>query len=512
DHLPDEIPETRAASVAWWPDGSGFAYARYPADDEYHRHIRTHRLGDAAETDPVLVAPFEDPAAWPDVSLDHDGRWYVIHVAYGWTRIDVLLIERTTGAKTTVVEGVDAITAFEVLGDQLIGHTTLGASRGRVVTAPVESPTPDQWHTIVPESDEVIEGVAVAGRRALLVPTTTRATARLRRYDLDGGGATAVPLPYTGSLAGLDADPDREVAVFGFTSFTAPPALYRWTPGSVEPWSRLPGVPDPAAYVVHHVAYPSTDGTEIPLFLIRSANQQAGLDTSTILTGYGGFAVTMSPAWNPVIATHCDGGGLYAVACLRGGAEFGEDWHKAGMRDRKQRVFDDFAAAADWLVATGHAARDRLAIRGGSNGGLLVAVTMTQRPDLCRAVHCAVPLTDMIRFPEFLIARLWVPEYGDPAVADEFAWLYAYSPYHHVVDGTCYPAVLVTTAEEDSRVDPCHARKLAARVQAASGCSDDHPVLVRIETKAGHGQGKPVSKQADEAADVLAFLHWQLGR
>jgi prolyl oligopeptidase len=234
-------------------------------------------------------------------------------------------------------------------------------------------------------------------------------------------------------------------------------------------------------------------------------------DTPVVLTGYGGFAIAESPAWSPVGVAVADAGGIYAVAGIRGGLEHGEDWHQAGMRHRKQQVFDDFTAAADWLVAEGLTRRDRLAIRGGSNGGLLVGAALTQRPDLCRAVHCAVPLLDMVRFPHFLIARLWIAEYGDPDEPEDFAALFAYSPYHHVEDGTCYPAVLLTTADSDSRVDPCHARKFAARLQAATSCGDERPVLLRIETRAGHGQGKPVGKQADEAADVLAFLFDQLG-
>jgi prolyl oligopeptidase len=206
-----------------------------------------------------------------------------------------------------------------------------------------------------------------------------------------------------------------------------------------------------------------------------------------------------------------DAGGVFAVACIRGGSERGEDWHRAGMRDRKQQVFDDFTAAVDWLVDSGRAGRDRLAIRGGSNGGLLVAVALTQRPDLCRAVVCAVPLTDMVRFPRFLIARLWTPEYGDPDVAEEFAWLWAYSPYHRLVEGTRYPATLVLTGESDSRVDPAHARKFGAALAWATADGNERPVLVRVESRAGHGQGKPASKQAEEAADVHAFLRQQIG-
>ena len=215
--------------------------------------------------------------------------------------------------------------------------------------------------------------------------------------------------------------------------------------------------------------------------------------------------------WSPTIAAWCEKGGLYAIAGLRGGIEHGETWHDAGRRANKQNVFDDFHAAADWLVATGRTSRERLAIDGRSNGGLLVGAALTQRPDLCAAVSCGVPLLDMIRFPQFLIARLWTDEYGDPDVAEEFGWLHAYSPYHHVVEGTAYPATFLWTAEGDTRVDPLHARKMAALLQASSGSIGERPILLHQEGRAGHGVGKPVSKKADEQADVLAFFTWQLG-
>ena len=259
------------------------------------------------------------------------------------------------------------------------------------------------------------------------------------------------------------------------------------------------------------VTYPSLDGTSIGLFLIHRSDVSPGPDVPAILNGYGGFAISETPVWSPQIAAWCAAGGLYAIAGLRGGLEEGEAWHHAGRRDTKQNVFDDFHAAADWLVDNGLAARDHLAVLGRSNGGLLVGVALTQRPDLCRAVWCGVPLLDMIRFPQFRIARLWTSEYGDPDVADEFAWLHAYSPYHHVADGTAYPATLFTTAEGDSRVDPLHARKMAALVQAASAGQDERPVLLFQEGRAGHGVGKPVAKRADELADGLAFLGWQIG-
>jgi prolyl oligopeptidase len=257
---------------------------------------------------------------------------------------------------------------------------------------------------------------------------------------------------------------------------------------------------------IERTSYPSGDGTEIGLFLIHRADVTPSADTPTILNGYGGFTITMSPAWQPRIAAWCAAGGLYAVAGLRGGHEHGEEWHTAGSRGNKQNVFDDFHAAADHLVESGRTSRQRLAILGGSNGGLLVGVALTQQPDLCRAVVCAVPLLDMIRFPQFLIAKLWTSEYGDPDVAEEFAWLHAYSPYHHVVGGTCYPATLVQTAEGDTRVDPLHARKMVALLQAASPCLGQRPILLSQEGRAGHGVGKPVSKRADEIADALTFL------
>jgi prolyl oligopeptidase len=529
ERLADTIPFTRAASVAWAPDGRAFAYTRYPdpaavgADESnYHRTVWWHALGDDPGHDELVWSDLPDKTAWPSVELSRDGRWLVIEVALGWTRVDVHLIDRTTGRRTTVIEDVEALSSFTVVRDRLVGHTTLEAPRGRVITAPLRSPTPEHWRTVVPESDDVIQGVAVT-ERSLLVASTRAAVSRLHHLPLPlepAKGSTVpvvgppgeIALPEPGSVADIASDREGDSAVIAFTSWTRPSALWRWRPGEeLREWSHLPSPVNPDRYRAEVETYPSTDGTPITLFTVRRADVEPAPDTATLLTGYGGFAVTMSPGYSPAAVAVADDGGVFAVAGIRGGAEDGEDWHRAGMRERKQQVFDDFAAAGDFLVAAGRTSRDRLAIRGGSNGGLLVAACETQRPDLCRAVVCAVPLTDMVRFPRFLIARLWTPEYGDPDVGDEFAWLWAYSPYHRVVEGTCYPATLVLTGEEDSRVDPAHARKFAAALQWATGCGDRRPVLVRVEARAGHGQGKPTSKQADEAADVHAFVRWQLG-
>ncbi|MCC5951664.1 MAG: S9 family peptidase [Acidimicrobiia bacterium] len=558
--LRDAIPSTRAASVAWAPDGSGFAYTRYPTvgtvppgEEEYWRKVYWHDIGQPWEDDELLWDRLPDKAAWANVTASPDGRYLLIHLSIGWSRVDVHLLDRWQGSHTVMMEGIEAVASFEVVGDRLIGLTTLGADRGRVVTAPLHAAWHERWQTVVGEQPRSVMEAVVATSNSILVLSSRDAVAHLDRYAHDGSGRAEVPLPGKGSLAGLSGSRERDEAFLCFTSFTVAPMLLRWSEGHLEPWDtpvadspagstespthgEMPGAdagpvpggrrsgptpePVPATrprsqvagerHVVEQATYPGLDGTEIPIFLVRHRDTEPSPTTPCVLTAYGGFAITMAPTYSAAVVTVCDLGGIYAVANIRGGAERGEPWHRAGMRQHKQRSFDDFISAADWLVETGRTSRERLAIRGGSNGGLTVGAAITQRPDLCRAVHCAVPLLDMVRYHRFGIARLWMPEYGDPDVPEEFAWLHAYSPYHRVRDGHCYPATLFTTADGDSRVDPLHARKMTARLQRASSCEEHHPVLLRSETGAGHGQGKPLSRQADELADVLAFLTWQL--
>ena len=515
--LADEVPHTRAASVAWLPDSSGFAYTRYPDPDEvgaeeagYHRTVWWHRIGDAVDDDRPCFTDLPTKEAWPEVSLSADGRWLLVHVELGWSRTDVHLLDRDADTWTTVVAGEEATTWLSVDGDRerLVGTTTLGAPKGRVVAAPLGDPRPSTWVDLVPEGDDVLGAVARAEDH-LLVLRTRAGVSSLHHHDADGhrlgdAGALLGGLSAVTALASHPSCPG--VVAVGHTSFTRPDTVSAWRPdGETTPLTTFEAGAVDAA-VVAQVRYPSSDGVEVPMILVHGADTVVGPDTPTVLTGYGGFNITETPAWSPFVAAWCESGGQVAVAGLRGGSEEGEAWHQAGMRERKPQVFADFEAAADWLVAEGRTSRERLAIRGGSNGGLLVAACTTRRPDLCAAVVCDVPLTDMVRFPRFLIARLWIPEFGDPDVPEELAWLHAYSPYHQVADGTCYPPVLITTGEEDSRVDPCHARKLAARLQAATSCGEQRPILLRVESAAGHGQGKPTSKQVEERADVLAFL------
>lgn len=514
DLLDDAIPDTRACSVAWEPDASAFVYTRYPDGDEYRRHVRRHIVGDDPADDEVLLGPDDlpDPTAWPSVELSRDGRWLLVSISLGWSRVDLRLLDRSTGSWATLIEGVDALTSlsFDDRRSRLVGVTTLDADRGRVVAADLLAPTAADWTTIRSEDADprrVLDWALPVPSGGLLVRSTVWGVAELWSGP---SGADPVALPGVGDLLGADVDEDDDVAVVTFTSFTQPPQLLRWTPaGGCDPYAPLPGSPD-VAVTVERSSYASVDGTDIPLLVVDGASTPEQGPARTILTAYGGFAIASSPAYSAIAAAWCEVGGRFVVAGIRGGAEEGEAWHRAGVLDRKQTCFDDFFAAADHLVDTGRTTRELLALRGGSNGGLLMGAAITQRPDLACAVHCAVPLLDMVRYHRFLIARLWIPEYGDPDQPADFAWLHAYSPYHRLVDGTCYPAVLVTTAEQDTRVDPCHARKFGARLHAATSCGDERPVLVRVESKAGHGVGKPASKQADEAADVVAFLDAQL--
>ncbi|MCU0269845.1 MAG: prolyl oligopeptidase family serine peptidase [Acidimicrobiales bacterium] len=519
--LRDRIPWTRACSVAWLPDGSAFAYTRFPdpagRPTEEHlwwRRVFWHRVGEDWRHDELVWDELPDPTAWPNVSLSPDGRWLLVHQAIGWRRVDVHLVDRATGARIVLVDGIEAVSSFTVVGDRIVGLTTLDAPRGRIVTAPLARAWHDEWRTIVPESERVLEAV-VSTSRSLIVLSSLRAVSGLDRYDHDGSDHRALVLPELGSLAGLTGSRDRDEAFFSFTSFTTPPTLMRWTPDGVRDWSHLreldgPGTGPQGRYEVDQVRFPSFDGTPVSMFLIRADDTVPGPDTPCVLTAYGGFAVTLGPSYSAAVVDVCDRGGLYAVANVRGGGEEGEAWHAAGMGPHRRRSIGDLLAAADHLVERVGISRQRLALRGGSNGGLLVGAAIARRPDVCRVAQLAVPLTDMVRYHRFLVARLWVPEYGDPDDPEAFRWLLDYSPYHRITDDRCYPAVLLTTAESDTRVDPLHARKLTARLQAASSCGETRPILLREEARAGHGQGKPMSLQADELADVLAFLDWQL--
>lgn len=516
--LADVIPWTRACSVAWEPDARGFFYTRYPepgtvpeGEESYHRHVHHHTLGTDWRKDPLVFGADRPPQDWPNVQLSPNGRYLVVTVSRGWSRTDVYLLDRSReGGFVTVSEGEEALFGAIVRNDALYLHTNQNAPRYRLLRADLEHPGPESWREVIPEGASVLQGV-LAIRSHLVAAWLEDASSRLSVHALDGACEHAVALPSIGSVSSLTGAWDGDEAFFGFSSYTVPPVVFRLRPaeGRLERWAAVEGGFDAQRFRVRLTHYSSRDGTRISMFLVDACDRPQDGRGAAVLTGYGGFNVSHTPAFGRSLLAFLEQGGLYAVAHLRGGGEYGESWHQAGMLGRKQNVFDDFLAAAESLVKEGHAAPDRLGILGGSNGGLLVGAALTQRPELFRAVVCQVPLLDMVRYHLFRIARLWIPEYGSAEEPHAFRWLFAYSPYHRVRDGAPYPAVLLTTGESDSRVDPLHARKMAARLQAAS--SSGHPVLLRLESRAGHGQGKPISKVLEEWTDVWTFVFEELG-
>jgi prolyl oligopeptidase len=348
------------------------------------------------------------------------------------------------------------------------------------------------------------------GKQVIAALYLKDASSRVRLFDAGGKSSGEIALPTLGTASGLSAQIEGRELFFAFASYLVPTQIFRYdlkTRASAV-WQKLASPIDADAFEVRQVRYPSKDGTQIPMFLVHRKGLKLDGSNPTLLYGYGGFNISLTPGFAAMMAPFIEKGGVYAVANLRGGAEYGEDWHQAGMLGKKQNVFDDFIAAAEYLIREKITSRQRLAISGRSNGGLLTAAVMTQRPDLFQAVISGVPLADMIRYHRFRIARLWIPEYGSSEDAEAFRWLYAYSPYHRVKDGVDYPATLIFTAESDTRVDALHARKLAARLQAAT--KGQRPILLRLETQAGHGAGKPLKKIIEQYTDELAFLFSQL--
>lgn len=527
--LADRIPDTRFSSVAWLPDATGFYYTRYPAkgsvppgDENYNTRVRFHRLGDDPAADPVVFGGGRPPTDIFVPSISHDGRWLLVHAHQGWAKT-VLFVRQLAGDAhfRSIGEDFEAIFSGEIGGGRLYVLTNWDAPNWRVLELDPETLDLGDARTVVAEREAavIVETALVGGR--LVTHELEDASSRIRIHGLpEGGIEREVALPDLGSVQGtpggtpgIVGEWDADELLFGFTSFLHPPAILRCdlASGAVTTFAQLDVPPrfDPGSFETHQVHCRSADGTRVPIFLIHRRGLRLDGSAPVYLTGYGGFNVGVTPSWISALPLWVESGGVYALAVLRGGNEFGERWHRDGMLERKQNVFDDFSAAGDWLVQEGYTSRERLAIGGGSNGGLLVGAVLTQRPDLCRAVVCEVPLLDMLRYDRLQIAKLWISEYGSADEADQFRWLYAYSPYHHVVEGERYPAVLLTTALGDTRVDPMHARKMGARLQAATGSG--LPILLRVDTDAGHGVGKPRSKQLDSATDLWTFVFWQLG-
>jgi prolyl oligopeptidase len=523
--LADEIAG-RVDPVAWLDDGEHFLVRKLEdADDPYSGQVTLHRLGRAAADDPVLFEQYtEGPLAttWgPSPIVDESGRWLVIAYYTGTDSNDLWFYDlddwRATGqlVRRDLLVGERALTGGFIAGDTLFALTTHGASNKRVVAFDLSSERPEQFRELIAARDDVVIVDIAPALDRIVVDTLVSAQSRLEVFDRAGKLEGAVELPGIGS-ASVVTHSERSSAWLRFENFAEPPSLHRVDLDTrrSELWQRteLAAAAGDPELVVKQIEYRSADGTRVPMFLVHRADLTLDGTNPTILYGYGGFDISMTPgfltAWRPWLTR----GGVYAIANLRGGGERGAAWHQAGMLEQKQNVFDDFYAAADWLVANGYTRRDRLGVSGRSNGGLLTGVTITQRPELAAAAIVGVPLLDMLRYQHFLMARYWVPEYGSAEDPTQFGFLHAYSPYQNVAPGTAYPAVLLTAAENDSRVHPLHARKMAAALQAAT--ASDHaakPILLRVDRDVGHGPGKPLEDRIRDAADELLFMARQLG-
>jgi prolyl oligopeptidase len=523
--LPDHLQWMKFSPITWTRDGKGFYYTHLPepgtvppGDEHYFPKLYYHRLGDPQEKDRLVFEKPGEKEVGISSDISWDGRWLILYATKGATNkteIQVMDLSKPSPKPTLVFRGYEnGFNVSDVVDGKLYAWTDRDAPMGRIVVVDLRKLKPGSmeeapFHDVVPTSADKLNFGAIVDRK-LVLSYLHNASTRLAVDNLDGRPVGDIALPSIGSVAGISGElPDREM-FFSFASFTEPPTIFRYELQSKKlRVFQKPEVPVATTdYETEQVWYPSKDGTKVSMFLVHKKGLPKDGNRPTLLYAYGGFNIPMTPGYSALTYVFLEKGGLYAVANLRGGGEYGEDWHTAGMREKKQNVFDDFIAAGQWLVSSGWTKTPRLAIRGGSNGGLLVAAVEEQRPDLFGAVVCQVPVADMLRFQKFTLGRYWIAEYGNADVAGDFPFLYKYSPLQNVKDGAAYPATLITTADTDDRVDPSHGKKFAARMQAAD--AGVNPILLRIETKAGHGGGKPTSKILEEATDIWTFLFWRL--
>ena len=512
------IDRTRYSPVAWLPDGSAFFYVRRlpPAEvpdgeEAFHRRVWRHRLGTDPATDALVWGEGLDKTNYYGVSVSRDGRWLVVTASAGTApRTDVWLADLADGGEPQPVQvGVDAQTWGSVgLDGRLYLLTDRDAPRRRLCVVDPRNPAYEHWTDLVAEDpDSVLEDSEALEEAGVLVVARTRhAVSEVHLHDLATGAPRGrLPLPGLGSVTALTARPEGGAeAWLGYTDHRTPSQVLRYDArtGEVELVADAPGAAALPEVTVQQVTYPRLDGTTVHMFVI-SPGDVPDRPRPTVLYGYGGFNVPLTPGFSAGVLAWVEAGGVYAVANLRGGSEEGEQWHRGGMRAAKTNVFDDFAAAAEHLVAEGWTTTERLGISGGSNGGLLVGAALTRRPDLFAAVVCSAPLLDMVRYELFGLGQTWNDEYGTAADPTELGWLLSYSPYHHVREGVDYPATLFTVFDSDTRVDPLHARKMCAALQAAT--AGERPILLRRERDVGHG-ARSISRTVALSVDTLAFL------
>jgi len=522
EDLADHLQWIKFSGASWTPDGAGFYYSRYDepneetkfTDTNYFQKLYFHKIG-TPQSEDVLAYDRPDQKEWGfDGEVTEDGKYLIITVTRGTERKNQLFYKDLSQPDAKVVEllqGFDAKYEFIANdGAVLYVKTDLDAPRGRVVAIDLAKPDRGDWKEIVPQVDEVLDSASVVGDQ-LFANYLKDAYSQVQVYDLTGKHLRDVAFPGIGTAGGFRGQRDQDETFYAFTSFIQPTTIYRYDLKTGESTVfRAPKTPfDPSKYKTRQVFYQSKDGTRVPMFITAKKGLKLDGQNPTLLYAYGGFDIALTPSYSVTTAAWLELGGVYALPNLRGGGEYGREWHEAGMKQRKQNVFDDFIGAAEYLISEGYTSRDKLAIYGGSNGGLLVGACMTQRPDLYGACIPAVGVMDMLRFHKFTIGWAWVPEYGSSDSAEEFKYLYAYSPLHNIKSGVQYPATMITTADHDDRVVPAHSFKFAATLQEAQAGAE--PTLIRIESKAGHGAGTPTSKRIELAADQLSFLAKELG-
>jgi prolyl oligopeptidase len=520
--LADHLKWVKFSGASWTQDSRGFFYSRYDEPNDTTKHQEAnyfqklfyHRLG-APQAEDVLVYERLDEKEWGfSGEVTEDGTYLIISVWKGTDSKNLVFYKDLSSADAGVIELINTFEAnysFIEHEDTLFWfQTDLEAPRGRVITIDISQPERENWKEVIPQAAETLGGVSVLNHQ-FVVSYLKDAHTQIKIFSLEGSFEHEVALPGLGSAGGFSGKKHDTETFYSFTGFTTPNTIYRYD--MVRDQSTIFREPkvefNPEDYQTKQVFYKSKDGTQIPMFITHKKGLKLDGQNPTYLYGYGGFNASLTPGFSVSNLVWMEMGGVYALPNLRGGGEYGEDWHQAGTKLKKQNVFDDFIAAAEWLIAHQYTAPAKLAIGGGSNGGLLVGACMAQRPDLFGAALPAVGVMDMLRFQKFTIGWAWVAEYGSSENAEEFKALYAYSPLHNLKPGTAYPATLITTADHDDRVVPAHSFKFAAALQETH--KGEAPVLIRIETKAGHGAGKPTTKVIEEAADRWAFLVRTLG-
>jgi len=519
--LSDHLKWIKFSGASWTNDGAGFFYSRYPepgdkalTDVNRFQRLYYHRLG-TEQTQDVLVYERPDQPDWGmNAEVTDDGRYAVLHVWLGTDRrnrvyyLDLKDARRPNvrGAVMRLLDDFDASYTF-VGNDGPVFYflTDLEAPRKRVIAIDTRHPERARWREIIPQGPDVLDGIQII-HDTFVANYMHDASSRLRLFRLDGRFVKDLPLPTLGSIGAISGERKDDEMFYAFTSFLYPTTIFRYDfkSGGTSVF-KAPTIDfDPSGYETKQVFYTSKDGTRVPMFITHKKGLRLDGSNPTYLYGYGGFNISLTPSFSVAMLVWLERGGVYAVPNLRGGGEYGEEWHQAGMHEKKQNVFDDFIAAAEFLIAQGYTSPPKLAIAGGSNGGLLVGAAITQRPELFGAALPAVGVMDMLRFHKFTIGWAWVTDYGSADSTAQFPYLYKYSPLHNIRAGIRYPATLVTTADHDDRVVPGHSFKFTATLQAAQ--AGPQPVLIEIETKAGHGAGKPTSKLIEEQADRFAFL------